>query len=269
MVPFERVPTGDERQESRQKHVIDTLRAWVVDGKIGPDEKLSEASLAEALGVSRTPIRTALAILVEEGVLERTGPRGYRVRTYKVAEVKEAIELRSIIEAYAAKRIAAAGPSPKLVADLKACLLEGDEIFSSNADPQEREARYARMNARFHGLILEAAGVSIVPQIISLLDRVPFGAPGAIRFDDIAKSDRIQHLHQAHWQHHHMVLALIARDVSRVGRLFQEHGEGVKISLGLSPGPFNLGPSRLLPIVDPGAGATNIDEFLQDKDKQS
>jgi GntR family transcriptional regulator of vanillate catabolism len=259
-------PVAEEKQESRQRHVIDTLRAWVVGGKIGPGEKLSESSLAEALGVSRTPIRTALAILVEEGVLERTGPRGYRVRTYKVAEVKEAIELRSIIEAYAAKRIASAGPSQKLIAELKACLREGDDIFSSNAELHEREARYARMNSRFHGLVLEAAGVSIVPQIISLLDRVPFGAPGAIRFDDIAKGDRIQHLHQAHWQHHHMVLALIAKDVSRVGRLFQEHGEGVKISLGLSPGPFNLGPSRLLPIIDPEASAADISTFLREED---
>lgn len=258
------VPPGDEKQESRQRHVIDTLRTWVVDGTIDPKEKLSETSLAEALNVSRTPIRTALAILVEEGVLERTGPRGYRVRTYKVAEVKEAIELRSIVEAYAAKKIASVGPSPTLVAELKACLKDGDDIFNSEAEGHEREARYARMNARFHSLILEAAGVSIVPSIISLLDRVPFGAPGTIRFDDIAKGDRIMHLHQAHWQHHHMVLALIARDVSRVGRLFEEHGEGIKVSLGLSPGPFNLGPSRLLPIVDPEGPSSGIDAFLQD-----
>lgn len=253
----------EEKPESRQRHVIDTLRSWIVDGKIDPQEKLSEMGLAEALGVSRTPIRTALAILVEEGVLERTGPRGYRVRTYKVAEVKEAIELRSIIEAYAAQKIAAAGPSQTLIADLKECLRNGDAIFTSNAELQEREAQYASMNARFHSLILEAAGVSIVPQIISLLDRVPFGAPGTIRFDDIAKGDRIQHLHHAHWQHHHMVLALIARDVPRVARLFQEHGEGIKISLGLSPGPFNLGPARLLPIVDPEGSSTEITAFLR------
>ncbi|WP_162894861.1 GntR family transcriptional regulator [Rhizobium terrae] len=258
--------SGSEKPETRQKHVIDKLRTWASNGTIDPRRKLSESSLAEALGVSRTPIRHALAVLVEEGVLQRVGARGYRVRAYKVADVIEAIELRSMIEGYAAKKIASDGPSPELLAALKQCLAEGDDIFENGGmDDPVNEERYAAMNLRFHTLIIEAAGGSLLHQLTSLFDRVPFGAPDSIRFDNIGRKDREQHLHYAHWQHHHMVSALIARDGARAENLFREHGEGVKISLGISKGLFAIDGSRILPIVDPDSPAGQINAPIKDE----
>ncbi len=258
-------PSGPEKQETRQQHVIDKLRTWASNGTIDPRKKLSESGLAEALGVSRTPIRHALAVLVEEGVLQRVGARGYRVRAYKVADVIEAIELRSMIEGYAAKKIASEGPSPTLLAELKDCLREGDDIFENGGfDDPVNEERYAAMNLRFHTLIIEAAGGNLLHQLTSLFDRVPFGAPDSIRFDNITRKERAQHLHYAHWQHHHMVSALIARDGARAESLFREHGEGVKISLGISKGLFAIDGSRILPIFDLDSPAGHINGLMQD-----
>lgn len=239
----------DDRRGTRQQQVIDTLREWAVSGVLNPDAKLSEAELAAALGVSRTPIRHALAVLVEEGVLERAGARGYRVRSYSAADVVAAVELRVLVEGYAARRLAARGLPPNVRNDLEDCLAEGDSIFRETLDGAVDEDRYAAMNVRFHDLIVDSADVGLVHEVRTVLDRVPFGGPGAIRFQRIGHADRAQHLQHSHWQHHYIVSAIAAGDGARAEALFREHGELIKVSLGVTKGLFKQAEGRSLPIL--------------------
>jgi len=234
---------------TRQSRVVDTLRDWAANGELARNEKHSEAALAARLGVSRTPVRHALAILVEEGVLQRAGGRGYIVRTYDASDIVAAIEMRAAIEGLAARKAAMEGVSAETERHLRDCLAEGDTIFTASGEPVD-EQRYARMNARFHELVIGAAETSLMQEVRSILDRVPYGEPDAIRFSKMNARDRAAHLHQAHLQHHYMVAALLARDGARVENLFREHGEMVKVSLGLAPGPWQRGSGPDLPIGD-------------------
>lgn len=245
--------TRTYRPDTRQTHVVDQLRIWAIEGKFDPEEKLTEAGLAEALNVSRTPIRHALAVLVEEGVLHRAGPRGYKVRSYTVSDVIEAVEFRAVVEGYAASKLARKGVSTAAQSAIEACLADGDEIFRDAGDDGVDERRYAAMNARFHTLIAEAAGVDLVYQTRNLIDRIPFGTPDAIRFETRDRRARAEHLQLAHWQHHYILAAVTAGDGARAEALFREHGELIKVSLGLAKGILATTGKRVQPIIDPGS----------------
>jgi len=85
----------------------DRIRDWILDGTLAPGEALRDEALAEALGMSRTPIRDALHRLEEEGLVVTTATR----RTY-VSEVtiKQAREIYPIIGALEALAIRLALP---------------------------------------------------------------------------------------------------------------------------------------------------------------
>jgi len=63
------------------QNVTESLRDWILHGQLRPGSRLEELPLAEKLGVSRTPVRAALATLANEGLIDHQPKRGYMVRT--------------------------------------------------------------------------------------------------------------------------------------------------------------------------------------------
>lgn len=72
-------PPAEPDSGSIQRRVHATLKAMVADGRLRPGERLIEARVAEAFGVSRSPIRATLAALAAERVLRKADGRGYLV----------------------------------------------------------------------------------------------------------------------------------------------------------------------------------------------
>ena len=89
------VRVADLRQQ-----VYDVLKARITGGEYPPDTKFQEISLAGELGVSRTPVREALAMLVRDGLLEQM-VRGFRFPRFSAQEIVEVIEIRQQLEPYA------------------------------------------------------------------------------------------------------------------------------------------------------------------------
>jgi GntR family transcriptional regulator of vanillate catabolism len=89
------------------------------------------------------------------------------------------------------------------------------------------------MNARFHALILQAAGSAILTAAFERIARVPFAGPQALAFDRTQLDQMYDRLHYAHRQHHSIVDALEAGQAGRVDALMREHAHGVKESLNL------------------------------------
>src|SRR5215472_10924352 len=79
------------------------LRELLLKGEFRPGERLSELQLVPRLGVSRTPIRSALDRLAHEGLLEETPSGRFLVREFTLADVWDAIELRGVLEGTAAR----------------------------------------------------------------------------------------------------------------------------------------------------------------------
>ena len=78
--------------------VADTVRAMIVDGRLGPGERINEVRLSEALGVSRTPLREALSRLASEGALSATPAIGYSVRPLTVEEFEQVYAIRPLLD---------------------------------------------------------------------------------------------------------------------------------------------------------------------------
>lgn len=210
------------------------LRELILRGKLAPGQRVAEATLAEELGMSRTPVRQALPLLAQEGLLSMHETRGYVVRAFTWAEVVDAIELRGVLEGLAARRIAEQGASKAFVRELRTCLDDGDAILRKRRVEESDEARYAEMNVRFHALILEEAGSSIISAALERNNHVPFAAPKALAFDK-ANLDRMYDLlHYGHRQHHAIVEALEHGQSGRAEALMREHADAVKESINVA-----------------------------------
>src|SRR5512142_2603671 len=88
-------------------HPENAIRERIINGVLQPNEHLVEADLAKVLGVGRTAIRTALARLEQEGLVQHHRYRGARVRLIEKREAVEILEARAAIEAMAARHAAA------------------------------------------------------------------------------------------------------------------------------------------------------------------
>src|SRR5512135_2841584 len=116
------------------------LRELVLEGEFAPGERVPEVGLAERLGVSRTPLRIALATLAHEGLLEPLGGGGFVLRSFGRADIDDAIELRGVLEGTAARFAAERLESPEELAPLEEASAELDEVV---ADPAaEAVVRY-------------------------------------------------------------------------------------------------------------------------------
>jgi DNA-binding GntR family transcriptional regulator len=82
--------------------VYEQLLDAIVTGKLAEGERLLEADLAKLFGVSRQPIREALRMLVTDGFVELIPYRGVIVSTITPQEVKDTLELKGMVEGYAA-----------------------------------------------------------------------------------------------------------------------------------------------------------------------
>lgn len=85
--------------------VADRLRKAILSGKLPLGSSLVEATLADQLNVSRAPIREAIQILENDGLVETIAYKGKRVKPLTIREVGEAYSLREIYEVMAVKRI--------------------------------------------------------------------------------------------------------------------------------------------------------------------
>jgi DNA-binding GntR family transcriptional regulator len=149
-------PDDEERPE-------DLLRAAIVAGRLLPNERLVEADLTRRFGVGRSAVRTALARLEHEGLVELEPHRGARVRLVSVPEAIEILQARGALEGLAAQR-AARHASDADIAELRAILAEmrglldaGDLLKASDA------------NAVLHRRLLEIGGHATANRLIDAL----------------------------------------------------------------------------------------------------
>ncbi len=207
------------------------LREMILSGELQPGERITEVDLAERLGVSRTPIRSALPVLEASGFIEPVGKRGYAVKKFDMDEALKALELRSMLEGLAAKYLAQSGASAEILAELELCLELGDELFRKRYLTHEDEDRYGEMNARFHDIVVQNCGSSPLIAFIEKLNAMPFINPSVLVFDHVGLDQAFEMLFRAHGQHHDLTEAIRDRDAGRAEAIFREHGNAQKHSL--------------------------------------
>jgi GntR family transcriptional regulator, vanillate catabolism transcriptional regulator len=212
-------------------HALVRIREMILRSELVPGQRVAEAPLAESLGISRTPVRQALPLLAHEGLLTEHPARGFVVRSFTSADIADAIDVRSVLEGLAARRIAERGAPKTLVRELRGCLEDGDALFSKRRITSSDEALYADMNSRFHGLIIQAADSPILSDALERIARMPFAGANALAFDKVNLEQLYDMLSYAHRQHGYIVDALELGHSARVEALMREHALLAKESI--------------------------------------
>lgn len=138
-------------------------KARILDGRWPGGELVSEGDVAEALDLSRTPVREAFLLLEAEGLMRLYPKRGALVVPVSADEVEAVLETRMLVERFALQKALESDPAP-LAEDLAADL--------ERLGRADRAARFAEADRRFHRTIVAAAGNAIVLALYdSLRDR--------------------------------------------------------------------------------------------------
>ncbi len=222
MVKTKKQQSPDKTQAER---TLRELRGRIIAGEFPANTKLREVPLADTFGVSRTPLRSALQHLEQEGLLQRTAG-GYKISAFSFRDALIAIELRGVIEGTAA-RLAAERANANLNLDpIKKTLFELDAVVVS-----EFNEGYSELNALFHQQLATLAGNKMIEREVERASQLPFAAPSA--FTSTEQDMRRFHTSLVvGQQHHHALVESIERgEGARAEALAREHAHLAKTNI--------------------------------------
>ncbi|MCB8881348.1 GntR family transcriptional regulator [Acidisoma cellulosilytica] len=192
------------------EEVLAQLRDMIVEGDLAAGDRLNDAKLSEMLAVSRTPVREALKLLAQEGLVELLPRRGARVLALSEKAMGELLEVICGIE--------------RLAAELAADRMSQDQLDHMerlHARMQQRFAagdrkQYFKLNHEIHLLLVQAAcNDALIALHASLLTRVRRG-----RYAALLAHDRWA---EAMTEHEELMAALRAHDAERAGIVMAGH----------------------------------------------
>ena len=143
---------GREKDATRStpEIVAEELRGKILEGTIGPGERINVRELGRRLRLSHTPIREAVRLLEAEGLVETKMNVGAVAAGISLVELEDVYELRRIIEPTVARR-AAAAMSDEHIDRLRAALHELDELEKNT---EGMDSRIISANRQFHWELL-------------------------------------------------------------------------------------------------------------------
>jgi DNA-binding GntR family transcriptional regulator len=155
--------TIGESHKTLREIVADEIRLMITSGELQQGERLFEDRLAEQLGVSRNPVREAIRALEGTGLVEVVSRRGAYVSKLDPLKIRQLLELRSVIEAYAAEQ-AATNRDDRDLETLHE-ILDAGRKASANNDL----VTAAAMHREFHIAIENASGNEYLATVVAPL----------------------------------------------------------------------------------------------------
>ena len=195
------------------------LRSLVLSGDYAAGTRLRETAVAERLGMSRTPLRQAMDRLVDEGLLERVETGGCRVARFSMDDIRDAIELRGVLEGTAARLAAERGVEPNLAREMEAILSDLDTAVDGVLDFRS----YVDHNAVFHDLLARLAGSTIVAREVQRANRLPAASPTAFMEGQELIPPFRESLRRAQQEHHVIFESIMRGEGARAEALVREH----------------------------------------------
>jgi DNA-binding GntR family transcriptional regulator len=150
---------GAEYENLDQK-AYEIIKNMITERQILPGEKIAQEKLAQELGISRTPLVSALKFLEHEKLVESKPRRGYFVRLFSKQEMVSIFELREVLEGLAAKRAAVNITDEEI--DI---LNDFFSPFAESANITDFRA-YAKEDRRFHNFITEIGAKEFLKSIL-------------------------------------------------------------------------------------------------------
>lgn len=209
------MPEDDNRTSAEQAAL--QIRELIIAGDLLPGAPLRQDDLARQLGISRTPLRTALAALSRDSLVDYAPNRGYRVRQFVPEDIAASFAVRANLEALACRLAGQQQSASDLHTRLAAAVRLGDEILACGFLDPERLEEYRGMNVAFHSAIISAAGNRWLSEFINRTHEVPLASDRIILWEDYGIICR------SHDDHHRIASALRQGDGERAANIMQEH----------------------------------------------
>lgn len=206
-----------------EQRALEELRRMIINGDIAPGEKITEASSAELLGLSRTPVRVALNSLVMEGLIERREGRGFTVREIKTEDLENAIRVRGVLEGLAAGTIAANGISKHAERVLRQSIAMSEAIIARHELHVGDFDLYQDANQLFHRTIIESCGNDWIGYSYERVSHLKLLGVGTFAFDRVNVERERLHITISHSQHVMILDAMVRGEECRAETLMREH----------------------------------------------
>jgi DNA-binding GntR family transcriptional regulator len=193
-------------QDAYQR-LIGEIRA----GSLKPGDRLLEAELAMRLGISRTPVREAIRQLEGDGLVAHAPRTGATVRRLDYSEVTELYEMRTVLEATAARLAARAASEVEL-----------SEMEALNTEMVRAEAKVTKLyelNRQFHRVLLDASRNRYLASSVAALQKTLL-ILGPSTMEETGRAA------QAVAEHADIVSALRARDEAWAEAAMRRHMQG-------------------------------------------
>lgn len=144
------------------------IKQMIIERKLLPGDKIPQEKLAHELGISRTPLVSALKYLEKEKLVEAKPRRGFFVRFFTRQEMVSIFELREVLEGLAARRAAL------FITDAKIRKLRGFfESFTKTGTITDI-GRYAREDRSFHNYVTEIGAKEFLKSILQTYNIISF-----------------------------------------------------------------------------------------------
>jgi DNA-binding GntR family transcriptional regulator len=142
---------------------VERIRELLLAGTLKPGERLREAWLSELLGISRPPLREAIRILVQQGVLQRLPRRGVRVVSLTTRDVRDIYSLRAVLDRFAIE-LAVPVTDPRALDPMRVAVADMRAAVDEDSHPRLVEA-----NRQFHLALIRLGDNSRLTQTYELL----------------------------------------------------------------------------------------------------
>lgn len=139
--------------ERPSKSVYETILGWISDGTLKPGDPINEVAISRKLGVSRTPVREAIATLIGDDLIEEHANRRRSVVKLSASDILEIFEIRLLLEAKAA-RLAASRIDRQTLHQLRNAF----EQLGSNSSSSKTVSGLDDFDEFFHNSISAACG---------------------------------------------------------------------------------------------------------------
>jgi GntR family transcriptional regulator, vanillate catabolism transcriptional regulator len=202
------------------------LRGLILNGELPPGARISEQWIVDRIGASRTPVRTALVRLEEEGFLEPIPSGGFAVRSFTERDIFDAIEVRGTMEGLGARFAAERVLRHSELDALASATADIDRLLMDSANgelTQDHFARYAELNTRFHEALRDLSGSPTISRQIDRANAYPFAAYSALVLAQSRLPEARTVLTVGQDQHRCILEAIAAGQGARAEALTREH----------------------------------------------
>ena len=192
----------------KSDYVYRTLREAILNGLLDPGTMLNQSEIAEKFRISRMPVRDALKMLAQEGLVRLVLHHGARVTHFSDRDIQEIYAIRKILEGYAVREAI-----PHITKAVIAKLEDINRAIEQNSRKGKVDSMI-KENERFHLLLYEGCKNK---KLLELLKNLWSSYPKRIFWQIQGRADQVVH------QHKEILAAVKAKDANRAQKLIQAH----------------------------------------------